>query len=606
VSIAGHNTPTRHNRPGNAFTNTVRLVWRYVSGNHLDGTPRTNATAFKRGTRPLDPQGRITRWSCLSRAERAAYRWMATGGVAGASAGMATHPAGTQQALTGAMFVGCVAAGVATGREAALLLHVRNWLAPLHAVIERPLGLPRGTRPTSYLRIPRDYYTRTDVGRIELPIDWSGENRSAVTGIVKERLGLTDVDVKYHLKGRKPYAELKQTPRPRAKALFSQPDVKQLVLDAKESAPFIGYGPCETPVSVDLDSESPHILVSASTGGGKSVIARGMACQALHNGAQVLMLDRKRISHKWARGIPQVHYARDISEIHDAFMWLGEELERRTRIVDDWEGDETQAPVGPRLIIVVEEVNATVSRLKKYWTKAKGKGEDKDSPAIEAFGDTLFMGRAIKMHIIAVGQSITAQAIGGPEMRECFGTRILARYTRNAWGMLVPEVTPIPRSTRHVGRAQVVLGGVATETQVAFFSEAETREWATSGTVAPPLDLYGQDVTSHRHTPAPTLEDAPAASRDVTPRLTLVKGGPDATETAPPMPGYAPTVMRYTLAEASRYGVVPMKPDALRAAKKRDTAKGEFPAGENGRWTAEELQRWYRNRPNNKEAAAGE
>jgi hypothetical protein len=253
----------------------------------------------------------------------------------------------------------------------------------------------------------------------------------------------------------------------------------------------------------------------------------------------------------------------------------------------------------------------------------KTKADDKDSPAIDALGDTLFMGRAIKIHVIAVGQSITANAIGGPEMRECFGTRILARYTRNAWNMLVPEVQPVPRSTRHIGRAQVVLGGVAHETQVAFFTESETRDWATSGVQAPPLDIYGTAPADSGRPPAASVTPTPVTeavtapvtsvdtapvSRDADsvtpPRLVLVKGGPDApTVTVPPMPTVPPQATRYTLAAAAREEIVPLSADALRQAKRRDP---EFPgAGEDGKWTAEELQRWFRNRPSTT-AAAGE
>lgn len=602
---------------------TPKFAWRFITGAHLDGMARTNAGWFTRGTRPLANDGRVTRWSCLARAERAALR---LGTVAGAGAlgwGHQTHPAATEDTVTGLGAAACVGAVYVTTKEVLNWRHNREWLRPLHLVIEKPLGVPNGTRPQSYLRIPRDYPMRTDVGRIDLPPDYSGENRAAVAALVKEKLGLTDVTVTFHMKGRKPYAELKQTPRPRPKALFAQDDIRELVERAPEDAPLIGVGPRQSVVSVSFDDESPHVLVSASTGGGKSVIARGMTCQALHNGAQALILDRKRISHKWARGLPQVHYARDIADIHDALVWLGTELERRTLITDEWEGDEREAPVGPRLLVILEEVNATVSRLKKYWGKVKAKGDDKDSPAIDALGDTLFMGRAIKIHVIAVGQSITANAIGGPEMRECFGTRILARYTRNAWNMLVPEVQPVPRSTRHIGRAQVVLGGVAHETQVCFFTEGETRDWATSGTLAPPLDIYGTGtgeggrppveavthapVTEAVTRPLTSHDEAPASrdAEDVTaPRLVLVKGGPEASAApVPPMPAAPPEAPRYTLAAAAREEIVPLSADALRQAKRRDP---EFPAaGDDGKWTAEELQRWFRNRPGNN-AAAGE
>ncbi|KUN51028.1 hypothetical protein AQJ43_29475 [Streptomyces avermitilis] len=45
--------------------------------------------------------------------------------------------------------------------------------------------------------------------------------------------------------------------------------------------------------------------------------------------------------------------------------------------------------------------------------------------------------------------------------------------------MLAPEIHPTPKSTKHVGRAQVVIGGTARETQVRF--DAEARAWATTG-----------------------------------------------------------------------------------------------------------------------------
>jgi hypothetical protein len=54
-------------------------------------------------------------------------------------------------------------------------------------------------------------------------------------------------------------------------------------------------------------------------------------------------------------------------------------------------------------------------------------------------------------------------ALGGPEVREQFYTRILARYTVNAWRMLAPEIPPAPKSAKHTGRAQVVMGGTAGE-----------------------------------------------------------------------------------------------------------------------------------------------
>ncbi|MFF3706764.1 hypothetical protein [Streptomyces phaeochromogenes] len=100
--------------------------------------------------------------------------------------------------------------------------------------------------------------------------------------------------------------------------------------------------------------------------------------------------------------------------------------------------------MGPRLVILLEEVNATMTQLKRYWAKTRESGDPKESPAVDALAEILFMGRQVRLHVLLVAQSATARAIGGPEMRENFSTRILVRYTLNAWRMLVPEVSPIP------------------------------------------------------------------------------------------------------------------------------------------------------------------
>jgi len=447
--------------------------------------------------------------------------------------------------------------------------HRRNWLNPLHAALCNPLGIPEDTRAVDYIKVPRDYQKREKVGRIDLPAKFTGVDVSTPTTIVKNKLGLSDVSVSYNLSGRKPHLVITQIPRPPAKVYFAQ--YQEELLKVPESAPLIGVGPRDKQVSVDLDTESPHILVSASTGGGKSVILRTMTAQMLHNGAQMVVLDFKRHSQKWAKHLPNSVSCKTIPAIHEALIALGAEGHHRNQIVDDWEGDESEVPVGPRLVIVLEEVNSTVKKLKSYWSEIRTSKDPKVSPAVEALGEILFMGRAVKMHVLAVAQSATVNALGGPEIRECFATRILARYTVNNWRMLVPEVHPVPRSSRHAGRVQVVLGGLATETQVLFMTPQEAAEWAMSGVVAGPPPVTSRDIPA----PSPTWENVRDTDENVTPDLVLIKGG------------------RMSLAQAAREGVVPMTADALRQAKRR---RADFPEGVDGKYTAEELQEWYARR----------
>ena len=56
----------------------------------------------------------------------------------------------------------------------------------------------------------------------------------------------------------------------------------------------LGVGSHNRGVSVNLDSDTPHIMLSVPSGGGKSVAVALLACQVLHNGGQVALIDLKR------------------------------------------------------------------------------------------------------------------------------------------------------------------------------------------------------------------------------------------------------------------------------------------------------------------------
>jgi hypothetical protein len=176
-----------------------------------------------------------------------------------------------------------------------------------------------------------------------------------------------------------------------------------------------------------------------------------------------------------------VKYAKNIADIHDLCLYLGEELDRRNAIADA--GND----VGPPLIALVEEMNMLTNRLKAYWQDIREKGEPKNSPAIRALNELLFAGRAVKMHAILIGQYLTANSVGGTEARENLGYRLMGRYSPQSWKNLAGDI-PMPPPSRHPGRIQVVSEGIARECQTLFMTDAEAIAWATSqiGTIPPP------------------------------------------------------------------------------------------------------------------------
>ncbi len=243
----------------------------------------------------------------------------------------------------------------------------------------------------------------------------------------------------------------------------------------------LGVDGTGSPVTVDLDAESPHILVSAATGAGKSAVARSVAVQRLARGDRLVFLDAKRHSHRWAKALaPNVHYAADFPAIGDALVQLGREVHRRNQVVDAWEGSVETAPVGPRIVVVFEEMNATTARL-----KAMDRGRERgDYTALEGLSDISFMGRAVRVHLVSFAQLATFRASGGSEVIENYGTRALIQYSPKAWRYLAESCGRAVAAPLAKGRGMVVYGSRATETQLLWVPEESAAPLVTGSVPA--------------------------------------------------------------------------------------------------------------------------
>jgi hypothetical protein len=199
-------------------------------------------------------------------------------------------------------------------------------------------------------------------------------------------------------------------------------------------------------------------------------VARSIAVQRLALGDLVVVLDVKRHSHRWARDLaPNVHYAKDAQDIGGALTSLGHEVHRRNKIVDEWEGDLADAPVGPRIIVLFEETNATMTLLK---------GLDRRLPegtytALQGLQDVSFMGRAVRVHLISFAQMATYRASGGAEILENYGTKILIGHSPQAWRWLAADCGKPVTAPEEAGRGIVCHGGKARECQLLWLPEAD-------------------------------------------------------------------------------------------------------------------------------------
>ena len=157
--------------------------------------------------------------------------------------------------------------------------------------------------------------------------------------------------------------------------------------------------------------------------------------------------------------LPNVAYARTTEQLHNAMIWLGVELQRRTEVADRYvnaKGD-ILGDVGPPLWIIAEELNLAMPRLKQYWAAIRDKDDPKRSPALDGMAAVSFAGRAVRMHLIVIGQMLTAASLGGGDVRENIGVRMMARYTANSWKMQTD--LPMPPPSDVPGRVQIIAVG---------------------------------------------------------------------------------------------------------------------------------------------------
>lgn len=541
-----------------------RFAYRYLSGRPLDGQARTDASYLHRGTKAVAPYGRAGRWSMLPGWKRQLIR-VALPVTAVVSAPVAavtpSHTTATAAVLT-------AAAGVrALRRRQARRRFRRVYIAPTLTAIEQGLGFeggvklrvdpklgsltPRLAKPPS----PAEQRLRAWYGqRLEPVVRWlpdqgmrawwaaqraarpvtsklellrrpkaqdtgpqirlavnvpylTADQRKLVSSIISAKIPVSDLIEKWDQVGSQVTATWTVRRRPPTSVGYAE--LQEVFPKLKDWEFFLGAGPGGGPVVVSLKDDSPHIACSAGSGAGKSVLAQLIAVQVLARGGNVVILDRKG-SHRWARKLPGVEYCTKPYQMHDALIRVATLADERNNrafdMPDEWDP-------GPRVFVIAEELNGTFSQLREYWDEIREKGDPKVSPAVRSFREILFMGRSAKCHVFAVAQMLSANTVGGPEARENFGIRSLARYTRNAWQMLCPEAA-MPRASRTLGRWQIVIAGTATECQVAYLTAAQARAFArVPGSQNRPDNALACIVTGN---PGPTGHMTGSVTADVT------------------------------------------------------------------------------------------
>lgn len=421
------------------------------------------------------------------------------------------------------------------------------------AVLRRPFDLATGwARPATPARV------RLTIRTLHV----TTEQQDLVQSIVAAKLPLGEVRPSWDQRGWRVRVVWRVRLRPPARAGLKELEAAFAALPEHQ----FYIGPTASgALVVDLDDDAPHLGLSGGSGSGKTVLAMLLAVQTLRRGGEVTILDRKG-SHRWALNLPGVTYCLDVADMHHRLIELAATADRRNREAlhqrDGWDP-------GHRHLVLFEELNATLSMLRDYWVEQRGRlkaeakasggsAEDvpKASPAVQAAKNILFMGRSAKVNMVAIAQLLTTLAIGGTEARENLGIRALARYTRQAWKMLVGDAK-MPRPSRTRGRWIFYVGGEVTEAQVVYLTTKQARAFAIAN---------------------------PARESDSAPTSTVSN---DTDNRA-----------RITLQEAIDAGLLPWKPAAVHQRMSRSRRAGQWtppPYGRKGRadtYDRDDLIRW--------------
>lgn len=219
-----------------------------------------------------------------------------------------------------------------------------------------------------------------------------------------------------------------------------------------------GEARVSSPVAIDMsNSATPHVLLAAATGGGKSRLLKGiilsMAAASGPKSVRFVIFDPKRIDF---RGLSLPHMACPV--IHDpqealvALRAIVQEMERRAKIASSFPSDssdeELDRALGPYIVVFIDELTTLV---------------DQAGPEAEKLIKYLLqMARALKINLFLATQrpaGDTIKRIG--EMRSNLTVRIIGAVAESEHAKFITGLSgsTVQATTLTVGDFILVVNG---------------------------------------------------------------------------------------------------------------------------------------------------
>lgn len=458
----------------------ARIVVRFFAGWPLDGERRTDSTFLRKARRDLTPHQRASRWHHRPGWHRSAWRTGALAVALGSAYGYVKYRTALETGAIIAATLGITFEVWYLRRKFRLRKHMKHTVTPLYQTAAVIVGHPPNDNPKQYLNVPAAYRKMSKpVITFEFPPNWEGgiNEQKRLHALFERRLGGDWKPAWYH-HVYPPRVEFTPAPAPPDKVLL--PDILPELEKNRAGTLVLGYGTSRSLITVNLDSESPHVALSMGTGGGKTSTLRFIIAQLKRQGCERIdIIDPKRVSHNWARNIPGVHIYRTMAEQIEAIHNFRLRMESRYDALDT-----DPDMVFPRHALVIEEQNSWLSYAQTYWQDYRNECEPNDRarmakkcPAISDLAYCLFQGRQACMNIISVFQRMSAGASGGGDLRENYGVKLLARCSPQTWRILTGTTMPREAKSRINGRGMFVLGNDFHQIQFAYMRERTAKDW---------------------------------------------------------------------------------------------------------------------------------
>lgn len=463
------------------------IMWRFVTGQPLDGRLRTDARFLTAGERLLS-RVPVRRWSYLPGYKRAAVRMGTVAALSAVLSGLWVSPGVTMGVLASTALLGA-AVGVWWGVGAWRVRQLqRAYVRPLHDVLGPLLGLPPTVTPGDYLTVPVTYRSREDtpaVIRLPRSFDGSQAHKQLVSTAALLKLGLNDdtTDVIFRLVG-DPVLELRRAPQPPDSVPWS--DHLEFMDGLQPGQVFVGLGPKGKPFVHDWrGGEAVHAGFSVGTGYGKSSAAMSWVAQEHHNDP---MTESTFIDPKGAplpecllgvQGYVLENDSDDVGSMWSAIYDVEIELDlRRTARKAD------PTVLFPMKHLIIDELTQFAIDSRRHWDVIR---VDIDGPAGKyltppiwlAIGRILRLGREYDIRMTVFTQRLDTQALGGAQLglRDSLGWRGLAGYRKNQWMMMIGTL-PVVKCVHKKGRWYYQDGNHEMWVQNVYATAEQLRDWA--------------------------------------------------------------------------------------------------------------------------------